>query len=120
MDRPDPRWRVRGSRLCENQACSLPARPLLLELYWRLLREPFGFEKLPERFAYRGTQQSVGATEMMVERGRGDVRDRAYRACRELCGAFPLEDLQGRGHQRFARIHSSTIAMLYRESIALL
>jgi hypothetical protein len=74
----------------------VPALPQRNRRIGRLLREPLRLEKLLECFRYRGTQQSIDATEMMVERGRSDVRDRAYRARRELCGAFPLKDLQGR------------------------
>ena len=91
----------------------VPALPQRNRRIGRLLRDPLGFKKLLERFCDCGAQQSVGATEMMVEGGRSDVRDRAYRTRRELCGAFLLKDLQSRSHQRFARIHSSTIAMLY-------
>jgi hypothetical protein len=57
---------------------------------------------------------------MMIERGGGDICQQAYRSSREMCGAFPLKDFEGRSHKSFARIHPATIASLYEMSIALL
>lgn len=97
--------------------------PALAQRYHRvggLDRRPLAFEELCECLCDRGAQEAVGAAVVMVECGRGDVRDRTDAARRELCLAFFLKNLQGRSEQGSACIHGTNIAPIYRVSIALL
>jgi hypothetical protein len=75
-------------------------------------RRLFAFEQLRERLCHGGAKEAVCVAVVMVERGSGDVRDRADTARRELRLAFFLKNLQSHSEQSSACVHAGDIAVI--------